>query len=74
MSVGKSREPVERLAFSPAEAAQAIGKSESFVRELIHRGKLQATVIDNGVSGKQRRTTLLISRAALNALIEGRRV
>lgn len=53
--------PIERLAYSVSEAAQAICVSPSMIRKLIREEKLQASRIGDRI---------LISPAALEDLLE----
>ena len=51
---------IERLAFSPAEAAESIGVSRQFIYDLINRGQLRTITL-----GSRR----LIPRSALLELL-----
>jgi excisionase family DNA binding protein len=53
-------ENIERLAFSPAEAARSVGLSVGTIRKLIKTGKLAYTRYDRRI---------LISRANLDAFL-----
>jgi excisionase family DNA binding protein len=56
-----AREPIERLAFSPREVGEALGRSATTIYRLIYRGLLKP--ITNG--GR-----LLISRAELDRYLD----
>jgi excisionase family DNA binding protein len=56
--------PTERLAYSPSEAAEALGVSKPTVYKLLHNGQLRSIMVGN------RR---LIPRTGIEAFLEGDR-